>query len=105
MEDHFNRLLDVEPRSSSTFLKKAFIPSARYDGSRKGYVFKKGDKGLGYYVDEVQLGTAELLGFEKNEDVESEGMEEMGVSRKRKMSGHWDGNQCTFVNLPFIGTI
>lgn len=28
-----------------------FIPSATYTGGKKGYVFKKGDRGLGYYPD------------------------------------------------------
>merc|ERR1712091_589154 len=30
-----------------------FAPADAYDGSRPGYVFKKGDSGLGYYKDTV----------------------------------------------------
>ena len=28
-----------------------FIPSETFEGERKGYTFKKGDKGTGYYPD------------------------------------------------------
>ena len=29
-----------------------FIPAESFEGSRPGYVFTKGDQGLGYYVDD-----------------------------------------------------
>merc|ERR1712224_179096 len=32
----------------------SFIPSDTFAGSKKGYVFKQGKQGLGYYVDSVQ---------------------------------------------------
>ena len=28
-----------------------FLPSSKYTNSKAGYVFKMGDKGLGYYLD------------------------------------------------------
>lgn len=31
--------------------KTDFIPSSKFTGSKKGYVFKKCKKGLGYYID------------------------------------------------------
>jgi hypothetical protein len=31
--------------------KPDFIPSSKFTGSKKGYVFKKCKKGLGYYID------------------------------------------------------
>ena len=31
--------------------KPDFIPSSKFTGSKKGYVFKMGKKGLGYYID------------------------------------------------------
>ena len=33
--------------------EQPFAPADTYDGSRPGYVFKKGDSGLGYYKDTV----------------------------------------------------
>lgn len=35
--------------------KKSFVASKRFKGLKKGYVFKKGDKGLGYYFDKVPV--------------------------------------------------
>ena len=31
-----------------------FIPSAAFDGSRNGYVYKTGGRGLGYYLDKIE---------------------------------------------------
>ncbi len=41
------------PSSSNETPKKgdAFIPSKKFAGSKSGYVFKSGNKGVGYYVD------------------------------------------------------
>ena len=30
---------------------EGFIPSKKFIGAKKGYVFKKDTKGLGYYID------------------------------------------------------
>ena len=48
MDNHFRNVFDI---GTST---KSFIPSTSFSGSRKGYVFQLGDKGLGYYYDEFQ---------------------------------------------------
>eukprot|EP00746_Dinoflagellata_sp_MGD_P010454 gnl/MRDRNA2_/MRDRNA2_121588_c0_seq1.p1 gnl/MRDRNA2_/MRDRNA2_121588_c0~~gnl/MRDRNA2_/MRDRNA2_121588_c0_seq1.p1 ORF type:complete len:217 (+),score=46.75 gnl/MRDRNA2_/MRDRNA2_121588_c0_seq1:184-834(+) len=34
--------------------KTCFMPSDRFDGSRPGYAFRLGERGLGYYVDEYE---------------------------------------------------
>ena len=31
--------------------KTDFIPSSKFTGSKKGYIFTMGKKGLGYYID------------------------------------------------------
>ena len=44
----------IEPMSTKKRVinqKKDFIQSDKFIGSKKGYVFKKGEKGLGYYLD------------------------------------------------------
>ena len=46
MEDHFSRLLGGGVPSGPSFqASKAFA------GAKPGYVFKNGDKGTGYYLD------------------------------------------------------
>ena len=42
-----------------------FLPSDRFTGGRDGYVFKRGAKGLGYYMD-VDLVTGELRSSSAN---------------------------------------
>ena len=37
-----------EPMSNN---KKDFMPSNKFAGAKKGYVFKMDDKGVGYYLD------------------------------------------------------
>ncbi|KAH8078148.1 hypothetical protein JL720_9826 [Aureococcus anophagefferens] len=39
----------------------AFSKASAYYGSRKGYVFKMGDEGLGYYLDDKQLAKERAL--------------------------------------------
>lgn len=41
--------LDTTPLAADA---PRFIPAESFDGSRAGYVFTNGDKGLGYYVDD-----------------------------------------------------
>lgn len=38
-------------RKSNAPVKKKFLPSEKFEGYRKGYIFKKGNLGLGYYFD------------------------------------------------------
>jgi hypothetical protein len=52
MEDHFQQVL--APSLSSSSGPPRFIPSKSFTGSRQGYIFKKGDHGLGYYIDKYQ---------------------------------------------------
>lgn len=48
-------LKEIEPEAS--YIGMPFLPSAKYSGSRKGYVFKTGDEGLGYYLDQPNKST------------------------------------------------
>lgn len=50
-DEHFGQTEDDPPSKSVTI--EPFIPSTGFAGSRHGYVFKMGDKGLGYYLDDV----------------------------------------------------
>lgn len=34
--------------------KKPFIPSDKFTGEKKGYIFKNCSEGLGYYIDTIQ---------------------------------------------------
>ena len=34
-------------------VQENFIPSSKFNGSKKGYVFKNCSKGLGYYIDKM----------------------------------------------------
>lgn len=43
--------LSKEEMASSSLLQR-FIPSQTFGGARKGYVFKRDDEGLGYYLDD-----------------------------------------------------
>jgi hypothetical protein len=51
----YNRTYGSQPPATSSKATEGacstFVPAKRFDGSRKGYVFKDGPKGLGYYVD------------------------------------------------------
>jgi hypothetical protein len=40
-----------EKKNLSVTINDDFIKSDGFAGKKKGYVFKKGDKGLGYYLD------------------------------------------------------
>merc|ERR1712238_474241 len=51
--------------------KKEFMPSRKFKGSKNGYVFYKGPKGVGYYIDVKPVVNFELVvrsnrGREKN---------------------------------------
>jgi len=37
--------------NNNTNSNKLFIPSSEFNGKKDNYVFKKGDDGLGYYID------------------------------------------------------
>ena len=84
MEDHFDRLLNVDHTSSSSSSIGAptgkFVESSKYTGSKKGYVFKLGEKGLGYYWDRgdnrYASSTTEQRKDEEDEDEEDEEDEE-----------------------------
>ena len=41
-----------EKEALATYAGVSFLPSTKYSGYRKGYVFKTGDEGLGYYLDQ-----------------------------------------------------
>ena len=94
MEDHFERLLNVEQatNSSSSVALNAvkFIESSKYTGLRKGYVFKLGDEGLGYYLDK---GDNRFVS-----DGEELDEEESGRAKKRKHGGE-DGKYVSIFHV------
>ena len=85
MEDHFDRLLNVDHTSSSSSSIGApsgkFVESSKYTGSKKGYVFKLGEKGLGYYWDRGDNRYASSA-TERREDEEDEDYDR---PKKRKL--------------------
>lgn len=42
---------EVEESESSNDRKESFIPAEQFEGSKRGYVFKNGENGVGYYID------------------------------------------------------
>jgi hypothetical protein len=46
------KLVKIIETSQSSQNQK-FIPSKTFTGNRVGYVFQNGEKGLGYYIDQV----------------------------------------------------
>ena len=62
MEDHFNRLLDVGVVKHATSSKgPIFVSSSNFTGAKTGYVFKNGDRGIGYYLDAALTSKLEVL--------------------------------------------
>ena len=67
--DESSSQTDLKGESSTTDNKEgcpvsndaSFIPSGTYVGTKKGYVFKKGDEGLGYYIDGGDKSSKESL--------------------------------------------
>ena len=49
MEDHFSRLLGD---AGGAAVGPAFLASKAFAGGKSGYVFKNGDRGIGYYLDD-----------------------------------------------------
>ncbi len=56
--------------------KPNFMISSLWDGERSGYVFKSGDKGVGYYRDRprVSFGTNEVVPYSPQESPEQTGL-------------------------------
>ena len=52
MDDHFEQML--APSTAAAYNQPKYIPSEAFEGSKFGFVFKKGAKGLGYYYDHIQ---------------------------------------------------
>ena len=94
MEDHFDRLLNVEQaaNSSSSVAPNAvkFIQSPKYMGFREGYVFKLGEKGIGYYWDRGDNRYAAP-------EAEQEGEEKGENTRTKKRKLETEGNFCIFI--------
>ena len=49
--DDINDNLKNEDKNLSVTINDEFIKADGFVGDKNGYVFKKGDKGLGYYLD------------------------------------------------------
>ena len=78
MEDHFNRLLDAGGNSSGGAL---FVPSGgKFIGARKGYAFKNGSSGVGYYLDKISSKT-------ENRSSAIESTENISKKRKLDLNG------------------
>jgi len=58
MESHFQNVFNTSAFSNP---KDPFIPSGKFQGQKIGYCFKNGDKGIGYYLDKVQLKESEPI--------------------------------------------
>jgi hypothetical protein len=56
--------------------KPNFMISSQWDGERSGYVFKSGDKGVGYYRDRprVSFGNNEVVPYSPQESPEQTGL-------------------------------
>ncbi len=65
----------------SVTLGMEFVASSRFTGAKKGYVFKNGKSGTGYYIDTKAAGASQALpgGF-----FDEEPNEESGSDRKRR---------------------
>jgi len=44
-----------ETKSTTEETKKDFVASKKFNGAKKGYVFRKGKEGLGYYIDKKPI--------------------------------------------------
>lgn len=63
MDDHFRIMLGTQAAESSgsskdirrSTTRTSFFPSTAYVGSKPGYYYTNGTKGLGYYLDELML--------------------------------------------------
>ena len=49
MDAHFNKILGPQVGN-----EVQFISANRFEGSKKGYTFQNGSKGVGYYFDQTQ---------------------------------------------------
>ena len=52
MDDHFEQML--APSTAAAYNQPKFTPTESFEGSKFGFIFKKGAKGLGYYYDHIQ---------------------------------------------------
>ena len=52
MDDHFEQML--APSTAAANSQPKFMPTESFEGSRFGFMFKKGAMGLGYYYDHIQ---------------------------------------------------
>ena len=60
--------------------KPSFIISPKFDGTRDGYVFKNGNKGVGYYHDRhVSFGNKEVIEYIPGESPHQTGMRSKNV--------------------------
>eukprot|EP01041_Mallomonas_annulata_P009997 gene9997-20795_t len=82
MDNHFRQMLAPEGGNSV----QSFIESSKFSGQKSGYVFKKGDKGLGYYSDShYTIDTKEeSIKKRKRDDEES-------LNKSNTIKGHKEG--------------
>jgi hypothetical protein len=73
MDSHFDEMLRGDGPSSAGRVSE-YIPSRHFAGARPGYVFKNGNKGVGYYLDRVgtSYDAAVALKRQRTEDTVSE---------------------------------
>ena len=64
------------PKKKKKPEKPNFMISSHWDGERDGYVFKSGDKGLGYYRDKprVSFGNKEVVPYSPQESPHQTGL-------------------------------
>ena len=82
---NFSREMDLAAQPDPfPNLTLAFISSAKYVGSKKGYIFHLGDRGLGYYKDRQQLG---VDGDAEDDDI----FDSVSKASKVKLAGNDSG--------------
>ena len=93
MEGHFDRLLNVGQagNSSSSDVPNAekFVQSSKYTGFKDGYVFKLGEKGIGYYWDKGDNRYASSVAIQGTEE-----KEENARIKKRKLESEGKYRLC-----------
>ena len=74
MDEHFKHMMqprNIAPSASSSNLEP-FIASKTFSGAKLGYVFKLGEKGIGYYIDKYAKTAMNLKETIKSKDSRNE---------------------------------
>ena len=78
--------MDAVPTKNLT----PFLPAKRFAGGKRGYVFKMGNEGLGYYIDKKPIPTAKGGGQGQKR---SSGKKKQNKSGKKQRRGGGGGGE------------